>query len=554
MIKKCLFVASLLLLLGDPSFCQRKNGSQFERELLALYKAKQYEKVVASIDSLLKAENQQNLARMYQIKADALYFLNDLQLSLENYLLTLESLGEYQLDSVYLIEAFSHAGFCYKSLGNPEEAIPYYKQALKVASLRNDSTETSNQMSHLGSIYVELGEYEKARDYLNQAYAIDFALNDSVALAYDMVNLGDLMLQLNKSEEAIGYYRQGLLQQKTRAGNHNTHLLRLGKLAKAYLEDNQLDSALKYNELASNEAIQLGDSLSLARQWITKANILNNKKLTTQARGIATNAYRYFQRSVAPKFQINAGLALVDILKSQRSHTAALNVLTEIQFVASEHQLLADLGQTHLLRTEIFERLGRSSEALAALRAFQSVKDTLHKNEQTRIILLLDREYQTAQKEQEIALLKAKDELQQYQLEQRRSTITLLIIVFSVILILGVVILLINRKRSQLKTELLSSEVSELRMRLKGFLELQPEEIGVVKEQINQTLTEPLSEREFEILNLALSEKSNPQIAEEIFVSVHTVKFHLRNVYAKLGVSNRKEALKFAVNITSKAG
>ena len=554
MIKKRFLLSSLCGLLFFSTLAQRESSSLVEQALLSLYSNKQYAEVVAAVDSILAAGDQHNLARMYQIKADALYFLNDLPRSLENYLLTIESLADHELDSVYLIEAYSHVGFCFKRLGNPEEAIPYYNQALKVAVVQADSTEISNQLSHLGGIYVELGDFEKAGDYLNRAYKIDFALNDSVALAYDMVNLGDLMLQLNKHEEAIDYYLAGLREQKTRAGNHNTRVLRLGKLAVAYLMGDELDSALKYNALASQEAIDLNDSLSLARQWITRADILQQKRLPIEAMEIGMQAYSYFKSKAAPKFQIAAGQTLVSIYRDQNAFGQALRILNEITYVAAQHQLLRDLGEAHLRRTEVLERLSRPQEALNALRSYQSVRDTLQKNEQARTILLLDREYQTAQKEQEIALLKAKDELQQYQLEQRRATIVLLAIVFSVLLISGVSLYLINRRRSQLKTDLLSSEVTELRMRLKGFLELQPEEIGVVKAQINQTLNEPLSEREFEILNLALSEKSNPQIAEEIFLSVHTVKFHLRNVYSKLGVSNRKEALKYAVNITSKAG
>ncbi|KAJ1441021.1 transcription regulator LuxR, partial [Ochromonadaceae sp. CCMP2298] len=57
-----------------------------------------------------------------------------------------------------------------------------------------------------------------------------------------------------------------------------------------------------------------------------------------------------------------------------------------------------------------------------------------------------------------------------------------------------------------------------------------------------------LSEREFQILNLTISDKSNKEIADLIFVSVNTVKFHLKNIYEKLGVTNRKEAINFVVS------
>lgn len=53
---------------------------------------------------------------------------------------------------------------------------------------------------------------------------------------------------------------------------------------------------------------------------------------------------------------------------------------------------------------------------------------------------------------------------------------------------------------------------------------------------------EPLSEREEEILRLLASGLSNKEIANRVFVSENTVKFHLKNIYSKLGVSSRLQA------------
>lgn len=57
----------------------------------------------------------------------------------------------------------------------------------------------------------------------------------------------------------------------------------------------------------------------------------------------------------------------------------------------------------------------------------------------------------------------------------------------------------------------------------------------------------PLTTREREVLRLASTGMANAEIARELFVTEQTVKFHLSNVYRKLGAGNRTEASHRAV-------
>ncbi|MBN2387782.1 MAG: AAA family ATPase [Anaerolineales bacterium] len=56
-------------------------------------------------------------------------------------------------------------------------------------------------------------------------------------------------------------------------------------------------------------------------------------------------------------------------------------------------------------------------------------------------------------------------------------------------------------------------------------------------------LIEPLSARELEVLRLLGAGLSNPQIADRLVVSLNTVKAHVKNIFRKLGVHNRSQAI-----------
>ena len=58
----------------------------------------------------------------------------------------------------------------------------------------------------------------------------------------------------------------------------------------------------------------------------------------------------------------------------------------------------------------------------------------------------------------------------------------------------------------------------------------------------------PLTKREWEVLELVATGASDKQIADALFISLNTVKTHVRNILAKLEVDSRREAARLAKN------
>lgn len=83
--------------------------------------------------------------------------------------------------------------------------------------------------------------------------------------------------------------------------------------------------------------------------------------------------------------------------------------------------------------------------------------------------------------------------------------------------------------------------------RLLGFF-AQPESIATksANKYLKTELVEPLSERELEVLRLLRSELTGPEIAQELVISVNTLRSHTKNLFYKLGVNNRRAVVRRA--------
>jgi LuxR family maltose regulon positive regulatory protein len=63
---------------------------------------------------------------------------------------------------------------------------------------------------------------------------------------------------------------------------------------------------------------------------------------------------------------------------------------------------------------------------------------------------------------------------------------------------------------------------------------------------LKSDMIEPLSERELEVLKLLRTDLNGPEIALDCMVSLNTIRTHTQNIYAKLGVNNRRAAVRRA--------
>jgi LuxR family maltose regulon positive regulatory protein len=72
---------------------------------------------------------------------------------------------------------------------------------------------------------------------------------------------------------------------------------------------------------------------------------------------------------------------------------------------------------------------------------------------------------------------------------------------------------------------------------------IQPSVQPVIQPSSRRSLTEPLTQRECEIIELIAAGYTNQQIADRLVITLNTVKKHTTHIYGKLGVKNRTQAI-----------
>jgi NarL family two-component system response regulator LiaR len=100
-----------------------------------------------------------------------------------------------------------------------------------------------------------------------------------------------------------------------------------------------------------------------------------------------------------------------------------------------------------------------------------------------------------------------------------------------------------------LKNVTVSELAAAIRSAYAGRMTLSSEATEALVHSTTQPVVhgDELTEREREVLTLLVEGLSNQEIADKLFLGIGTVKFHVRNIYSKLGVDNRVAAVTLAM-------
>jgi DNA-binding CsgD family transcriptional regulator len=380
-------------------------------------------------------------------------------------------------------------------------------KALEYAAKFRDTLVLIDAYNNLGIDFLYQDDYVSSEKYFGNVERLSRQFGDSLRLGHALNNLGLIEGYQGQVESELAFYEQArsifsAIHEKE--GYANT----LQNMGTAFTTLGEYGKASSHYRLALDIYEELGYATAIEQTLQSMAE--NN---------FATGKY---------------GLAFSEANRALEV-TLTNRIVLDLPFI---YDLLANISAAQ----------GNYERAYSYQSQCIEIQDSLYNAEKSLQLNELKTRYETEQKQQQIELLTTQNKLSELSLSQKNREQYVLVFAIFFLVVVGGLVAYILATRSRLKQQLLSQEIENLKLSINSLVEGSTEGLDIDLDKLNKRLISPLSEREFEILMLAVSDQNNGEIAEKLFVSVNTVKFHLKNIYEKLGVSNRKEALQFAIN------
>lgn len=435
----------------------------------------------------------------------------------------------------------------YYYIGKMDSAIHSIKKAYKIYEDIGDVKGLAYCVGNLGVYYSHIHDYEKALEYAFEGLEVCEKAKYDKGRMFILISIGELYISMKKYEKSIDFLRSAnaISSQQT---NVQAELMIAGLLANSFEKINELDSSLKYAQAVVQTVAEkdFGQAYE-SGEYNRISNIYKKRGKLDEAFRYAKKAMKTF-RSPNEIGKANLLANLSDLYLLQRKLDTARELAFQSLELYQKNNFKKGKMKSNLLLSRIYTEEKQHEKALFHYKISEEIEDTLYTEKSETI--LAEKEAQFSLKEKEFEVNKGKTEIAL--LKKDKQIKNYAIAGFILLLASGSLAFLsfFQRKKAkelEARNQIVYhvNEIGELNKKLDELKAKQSIKInGFVGYNINDALETPLSERELEVLAELSNGLSNKAISEKLFVSVNTVKTHIKNIYSKLDVSNRTQAAK----------
>ena len=483
----------------------------------------------------LSAETSSQISANNEKTADSLVSIEKYSDALRVYEKLLNT-KEKNPDPYFRLQIHTKIGNCLNRLGREQEAIAYFSKVIMDENARSFQILESDAYNGLGISYEYTGKYDSALTSYIKGYTRILSSGDTMRIARGIRNIAQLLRVMKRYKQAEKYCREAL---KMIPG----------------ISDYKIVTNI-FNETAY--LFELNGELDSAKYYYTKLiaiSVENNYK-RGESVGL-TNLASVFEREQNYSYAIELKMRAMDIdeeLKDTFGIMTSFINLKETYFRMEKYAKALEMLQNaseicdtswivnasgiHYGYYEIYKALGNYRAALLEYEIYDSLRNRIMNRETQEKISEIMTRYETDQKEHTIQILEQSNQIRINKIRIQWLLIAGLILLFIAVLI--AVRLVITAKDRQLLQ--MANEIRSLQLNLKNETNKDVDPSGNINpDELYQDLG--LTARESDILYYLGQGCTNSEIANKLFVSENTIKFHIKNIYIKLDVKNRVQAL-----------
>ncbi len=412
-----------------------------------------------------------------------------------------EALSHYEnsWDIRNSIKNLNSLGVTYRRLNIEEEAIKYYLQALKLSEKIDYNKSIAIALNGIGNAYITMHKYDEAIKYFNLALHMETLSGSERGKGYDYSNLGEAYMYKKEYDTAF-YYHQKSLEIALKSKKKTDKAIIYSSIGQMFQHKGEYNKALDYY----NKAIPILE--------------------------------RYNSKRLLSFSLINVGIVYTHLGKYQEAESNIVSGLDLSKEINSKDNIV----QGYEALSNLLEKKGKNKEALEKYKLMTVYRDSIFNIQSENNMVAMNIKYDSEKKDQKIRQLNLESKVQ-----HSRSLILFLAIGFLILLVLF--FYFYNRLR--LKNKQL--EIDEMRNNIEEYIDhitrLENKENKDKEIVLNEKFEKyGLSAREAEVLKYISQGMKNQEIADKMFVSLSTVKTHTKNIFEKMDVRNRIEAVRKA--------
>ncbi len=457
-----------------------------------------------------------------------------------------------------LVGWYNDLSIAYYELSLLQESRAFAEKAIETARGINDFDNLDLGWYMLALINSDQGYFDEAARCYDSTYYYDCLRGDTLDMAQTLSAIGSLAVDMGKTEEGIELLERSMKLIESQ-GDSSALMDACNYMSTACKQAGQMDDAFFFMDKALSLARAGGDSLK-ATAYLINLAIYHYDQGDLDKSEALLNTVLSYPREMVQSRGLGEAYKVLGAIYFQRGQTGlGRDYFDRAIAIHRDNEDLVKLSQVVGAKMKSLKKIGAYEEAYGLALQLMEIKDSLSERQSRLQMQSLTKRLEVERKEQELEQLSLKTELQEQKLAQMRSQrkwifTTLLLLTIT---LLSIIYLLRQRHRWSMREQedkvmRLLTQIKELQqqqsLKKASAAAVSPEgssPAGISsREELNSLLLTPLSEREFEILMAIEKGYSNKEIAGKLYLSVNTVKFHIKNIYEKLEVRNRVQAIK----------